>query len=255
MLLLLIEKLRSLWFWFVTGLFILIFFGLNSDSIVLTFYFFTFLLPIIIGTSTYVNEVLIPKYLIRKKYFHFTFYGLYTIIISLYLQYLIIFGALYIFSLYNNERIIIETLNIGQLNLSLYLLIIANAFLHLYDIFQADKVELNQLKIKLNTRDSDHITIRYKRTNYPVQLDSILFIESLSDYIQITLKNDRLITKERISKFKNKLPSNFIRIHRSFIINGDYVKSYNKEIISIDDFDLPISRSYRKDVIATLATL
>ena len=87
-----------------------------------------------------------------------------------------------------------------------------------------------------------------------IDFDSILYIESYSDYIKIHLdKQDTIITRETISAIEAKLPNNsFLRIHRSFIICLEKIQSFTNEHITINRKALPISRSYKKDVLKTL---
>ena len=245
--------LRSIWFWILSAIFLLVFFGWDSESIIQTFYFLCFLLPVILGTSYYVNEVLIPKFLIRKSYGLLALYSVYTFIVSLYLQYFVIVGAIYIFSFYTVEPFDLSDLNIANLNLSLYLLIFVNAFVHMYGIYIEEKTVFDKINLE---RKTQQIIVRYNRTNYPINVSDILYIESLADYIKIVLVSaDEIVTKEKISHILERLPSSFLRIHRSFIINVNELKSYNKEFVSIGNTNIPISRTYKKMALKQLESL
>ncbi|MCK5839077.1 MAG: LytTR family transcriptional regulator [Bacteroidales bacterium] len=48
------------------------------------------------------------------------------------------------------------------------------------------------------------------------------------------------------SRIEERLPPQFIRIHRSFIVNLEKVVSFSREQVSIPDMNLPISRTYKK---------
>ncbi|MAX70336.1 MAG: DNA-binding response regulator [Flavobacteriaceae bacterium] len=98
------------------------------------------------------------------------------------------------------------------------------------------------------------IFVRADRKMIKIDFDSILYIESYSDYIKIHLdKQDTIITRETISAIEAKLPNNsFLRIHRSFIICLEKIQSFTNEHITINRKALPISRSYKKDVLKTL---
>jgi DNA-binding LytR/AlgR family response regulator len=63
---------------------------------------------------------------------------------------------------------------------------------------------------------------------------------------------DEIVTKEKISKISSRLPPYFKRIHRSFIVNSQKVSSYNSEFIKVGNSQIPISRTYKKDVITYL---
>jgi len=74
-------------------------------------------------------------------------------------------------------------------------------------------------------------------------------MESLGDYVKIHQDSCKsILTREKISKFEAALPANFLRIHRSFIVNTDKIENFNREQIQIIDTCLPISRTYKKAV-------
>ncbi len=60
------------------------FFGYNTENIHYVFSFSLFLMPVTIGTTYIVTDILIPKYLIKEKYQFFILYCIYTLIISAY---------------------------------------------------------------------------------------------------------------------------------------------------------------------------
>lgn len=81
----------------------------------------------------------------------------------------------------------------------------------------------------------------------------IHYIESLGDYLKIHLPNKIIITRETITSIEAKLPKNdFLRIHRSFIISIYKIESFTNEYIEIKDKAIPISRSYKKEVLYRL---
>lgn len=96
---------------------------------------------------------------------------------------------------------------------------------------------------------SEFIYLRADRKNIKVNFDDILFIESLKDYIKVVTKEKTIVTKQAISSIDESLPATqFIRIHRSFIISLNKINSFTPELIQIGKYELPISRSYRHEV-------
>ena len=80
-------------------------------------------------------------------------------------------------------------------------------------------------------------------------VDDILYIESMKDYIKVVTTNNTIVTKQSISSLEENLPERqFIRIHRSFIVSINKIKSYSSELITLGKVELPISRTYRRDV-------
>lgn len=92
------------------------------------------------------------------------------------------------------------------------------------------------------------IYLRADKRNIRVNLEDILFIESLKDYIKVVIKDKTIVTKQAISSLEENLPSQFIRIHRSFIVSINNIDSYTNELIQIGKYELPISRSYRHEI-------
>ncbi|HXO74149.1 MAG TPA: LytTR family DNA-binding domain-containing protein, partial [Puia sp.] len=80
-----------------------------------------------------------------------------------------------------------------------------------------------------------------------VELDEILYIESLKDYSRIVRTTQKpLVTKKPISSIEEMLPEDqFIRIHRSFIVPIQKVTAYTQHHVEIGDQQLPVGKVYR----------
>ena len=250
MILKIIRFLKTAWYWVFAGLLLFAYFVSKGHSFGKIFYFITSLLPVVIGTSYYVNHKLIPEFLLRGKNGVFILYAIYTIIISLYLQYLVIFIALIIFTSFQFGNPSLLSLNIGNLSLTMYLLVLIKVIIEIIQKLSEKETIIKSLE---NTKEfAEKIVIRYNRVNHSIFLSNILYIESLSDYIKVVTLDDEIVTKERISTINNRLPPYFKRIHRSFIINSQKVNSYNSEFIKVGGSQIPISRTYKKEIITYL---
>jgi len=100
---------------------------------------------------------------------------------------------------------------------------------------------------------SDYIFVRSDRKMIKISFPEILYIESLADYIKIHLSGNTVVTRETMSSIEAKLPQkDFIRIHRSFVVSIAAIESFTNEYIEINRKQLPISRSYKKEVLERL---
>lgn len=101
---------------------------------------------------------------------------------------------------------------------------------------------------------SNFMFVRSERRMQKIAFKNIIYIESYSDYIKIHLDNKTtILTRETITSIEAKLPKNmFIRIHRSYIIALQCIDSFTNEQITISNKSLPISRSYKKEVLSHL---
>ncbi|MEJ2005737.1 MAG: LytTR family DNA-binding domain-containing protein, partial [Cyclobacteriaceae bacterium] len=215
------------------------FFGAGNLTFIQSFYFVCMLLPVAVLTSWLFNDILVPKFLLKKRYGKFTLYLVYVLVISLWLQMLVVIGALILIGNYDVNNLGPLIGNVQILTVIIYLVVFIQAFIHL--LFNLQK-ERNKSSEKIS---DPTIVFRIDRRNHPVNLKDILYIESRSDYIEIQTTGDRLVTRERISKLSERLPSEFIRVHRSFLVNRKHITVFTMEEITIGDHTIPVGRKFR----------
>ena len=101
-----------------------------------------------------------------------------------------------------------------------------------------------------------HLVVRSNRKTVRLALKDILYIESLSDYVNIHMGDEVVTSKERISNLEKKLEeAGFLRIHRSFLVATDKISAFSTDEVQIGQTALPISRSYKQAVKQFLATI
>jgi DNA-binding LytR/AlgR family response regulator len=99
------------------------------------------------------------------------------------------------------------------------------------------------------TSSNDFIFVRSDRVMLKIDFNTIIYIESYSDYIKIHTGKKVVVTRETISAIDAKLPKDqFLRIHRSFIVAISKISSFTSDHVVIENQSLPISRSYKKEV-------
>jgi len=104
---------------------------------------------------------------------------------------------------------------------------------------------------ELPTPNADaFLYFRIDRKMVKVVLRDILYVEGLKDYIKIhTAAGPPLVVKQTINGMEEKLSeSNFLRIHRSFIVALDKIRTYNTRHIEVANQELPIGRLFRPRV-------
>ena len=117
-----------------------------------------------------------------------------------------------------------------------------------YDVYAS-----NETTTTTKVDPNDFMFVRADRRMIKIDFESIIYIESYSDYIKIHLANETIVTRETISAIEAKLPNKrFLRIHRSYIIALKHITSFTNEEITINNTALTISRSYKKGVLEVL---
>lgn len=116
--------------------------------------------------------------------------------------------------------------------------------------------------ISLHTQNTAEVTsesftfIRMDRKMVKVDFEHLNFIESRGDYVQLHTSEQTFTTRETMSNILQKLPqSHFLRTHRSFVVQISKIDSYSNEHITMGRNAIPISRSYRDDVMRRLKLL
>src|SRR4026209_332126 len=92
------------------------------------------------------------------------------------------------------------------------------------------------------------IYLRVDRKMIKVLLDDILYIESDKDYVKIFTEKGFIITRQTIASVEAMLSESlFIRIHRSYIVSLNKLKSFTAETVEIGNKELPIGKLYRNN--------
>ena len=92
----------------------------------------------------------------------------------------------------------------------------------------------------------------FVKTDYrvvKVSFSDIRYVEGMSEYLKLHLDNQPkpIITLLAMKQLEERLPHNFMRIHRSYIVNLDKIAEVNKNRIILDaDTYLPIGDSYKE---------
>jgi DNA-binding LytR/AlgR family response regulator len=90
------------------------------------------------------------------------------------------------------------------------------------------------------------IYLRVDRKMIKVLLDDILYVESDKDYVKVYTEKGYFITRQTIASVEAMLSeSKFIRVHRSYIVSLNKLKSYTAETVEIGNKELPIGKLYR----------
>jgi len=92
-----------------------------------------------------------------------------------------------------------------------------------------------------------YIFVKVETKMVRVELDDILFIEGLKNYVSIYTKTQRIITLQVMKQLEEVLPANrFVRVHKSFIVALDKITSIERQEIHIKDRIIPIGNTYQE---------
>lgn len=104
-----------------------------------------------------------------------------------------------------------------------------------------------------NKTEEGFIYVREKNQVHKILTKNIRYIESLCDYVKIYNSGKNTTIRHTITALEKMLPSKeFIRIHRSFIVNLDQITSFTSHSVFIQEKELPIGPVYKNEVFKAL---
>ena len=109
---------------------------------------------------------------------------------------------------------------------------------------------LSSLLSPLSSKKANVVFLKSDYRIIKVAINDIRYIEAMSEYLKVHLRNEQkpITTLLSMKKIEERLPHNFMRIHRSYIVNLDDIREVNKNRVILDaDTYLPIGDIYREN--------
>jgi DNA-binding LytR/AlgR family response regulator len=96
--------------------------------------------------------------------------------------------------------------------------------------------------------DDGFIFIKSSKKTFKVNLDNILYIEALGDYVKVFTTDRMIVTYQSLKNIETLLPPRtFPRIHKSFIISLPKVELIEGNQVKIRDRMIPIGTNYKTE--------
>ncbi|MBT8234346.1 MAG: response regulator transcription factor [Saprospiraceae bacterium] len=116
---------------------------------------------------------------------------------------------------------------------------------------------INKLSKQLKLlRSSGKVAVPVEAGFNMIENDDIVLFEASEGYTEIHLRNGtKIVSSKRLKYFESVLDQDiFLRIHRSYIVNVNRIKSYHRVgfVVLENDQEMPVSRNYKSNVINKL---
>ncbi len=113
------------------------------------------------------------------------------------------------------------------------------------------KQQLNTSIIKTDvleiTQNDDAVFINVDKTLHKVDLNSIIYVQSDRNYVTVVTKINSLTFIDSLKKWNNYLKKDhFIQVHKSFIINLNYIEKVTGNIVYINQQKVPIGKTFKE---------
>jgi len=82
---------------------------------------------------------------------------------------------------------------------------------------------IQQKKVEIKKNEVDRISVKNQSEIHVLKVEEIFYIEAYGDYVLIYTEKEKYIKEQTMQYFESILPTQFLRIHRSYIVNTDYM--------------------------------
>lgn len=118
------------------------------------------------------------------------------------------------------------------------------------------KREGKESKRSITSSDKPHLleflTVKADHKIFRLHLKDIVYIQSNKEYVVYHTNQKKIMSLGSLRSLEDKLPSDFLRIHKSYIVSKKHVKNLEGNQLNLGDINLPIGGSYRDLVIKEL---
>lgn len=102
--------------------------------------------------------------------------------------------------------------------------------------------------VKAKLVDAKEIFVKEKNYAVKVILDDVLFAKKEDHYLVLYTNKTKKMMRATTQEFLNQATSDFIQVHRSYIVNIKFIKAVSLKTLLLGEHEIPISKSYQESV-------
>jgi len=244
---------KHLLYWLVFVCFFTLIWGTYDNDYYRNFMIQVFSLPSRLILVYVTLFFLFPRFLLKKKYGKFVLlYILLLIAVTVFIQRVFFFYIIQPTYLQNfkssNFFAITEIMN-TLLDVNIAIIIpFGYAFFKSWQKTNQKTIELEKKQLEYINGD-EFIYFKVEKSLQKIFIKDIIFIESLKNYIKVKTTEREIIVYKSISSIQESLPKEkFLRVHRSYIVNLDFIDSFSPSKLDLKGVTIPIGRKYKAEV-------
>lgn len=120
-----------------------------------------------------------------------------------------------------------------------------------FERFQKSALKARE-RFSFQEEENTHFFVKSSGQQHRIRFHDILYIESIKDYVNIRTVAEEYIVLDTLKSMESQLSDQFVRIHKSFIINLDKIKSIGAKKVLLPEHEIPIGESYRGSLLDKL---
>ncbi|HAS44136.1 MAG TPA: DNA-binding response regulator [Microscillaceae bacterium] len=113
--------------------------------------------------------------------------------------------------------------------------------------YQRFLTAIERLKNNIEIDPDKHLLVYANKTTHKVTIGEIQYIKSELDYVCIVTHKEKIMLLGSLTNWEQKMAAyNFVRIHRSYIINMDSILKVYKNSLLVGETEIPIGKRYKE---------
>lgn len=82
-----------------------------------------------------------------------------------------------------------------------------------------------------------------------IYLDKLKYIKSDGNYLEFVTNDKTIIDRNKLKDILDDLPPNFVRVHRSYVINKNFIDALNSTTLYLkSNIEIPLSRTFKSNI-------
>lgn len=113
----------------------------------------------------------------------------------------------------------------------------------------------NQIDVN-NNQPNNELFVKVDYRYVRIDLSRIIYIKSYGEYLQIFIEGESnpTLTLSSFASIKEKLPDNFVHVHRSYVVNMNHVKTIEKNRLFLEGkMEIPIGDCFKDELQSYIA--
>jgi len=104
----------------------------------------------------------------------------------------------------------------------------------------------HNIKETSNSIIKDNLFVKKNNLYHKISINNIAYVKADNVYLEIySAENKKYILRSTLKSFFLKLPDNFHKCHKSYIINLDHVMAFNARQVVVNNTKIPVSEEFK----------
>jgi DNA-binding LytR/AlgR family response regulator len=100
-----------------------------------------------------------------------------------------------------------------------------------------------------HSAQQDTFFLKGDKKHHQVHTNELLYVEAFGNYSKVHLRQEMILTHEKISTLETLLPEeSFLRVHKSFIVAKDKIRLIQGNMIHLEGHTIPVGQTYRSRI-------